>query len=128
MEQNQENELLHTYEKLESPPDDDVCQICWNEKIKDEPLLACKRCKKSYHTKCLKTMLSYNKINCPNCRFSNSDIDFDFTNLVIFTPEFIEMQHIVYRTYYIARCFKISAIFFLGSVFLFGIFTIPFIK
>lgn len=129
METTDQEKIMKIFEQLENPPDDEICQICWNEKKEEDTILACKRCKKEYHSDCIQKMILYKKYSCPNCRNRIEDNldDFDFTNIVLLTPEFIEMQHMIFRTLYIARICKIGGITFFFALIFCGFFYIPYL-
>ena len=130
METPNEEKIMKIFEKIENVPDEEICQICWCKKNEENTVLACKRCKKEYHSDCIEKMIAHNRQSCPNCRnrIDDSLEEFDFTNIVLFTPEFIEMQHIVYRAFYIARISKFVGITFLTALVFCGFFYIPYIN
>lgn len=118
---------MEIYEKkFFDPEDDEICQICWTDKLIEDELVFCKRCKKSFHYECIKKMREHKKYNCPNCRFDGNDMcDFDFSNLVIFTNDNPELQHVIYQFYYIGSLCKISVICFFGTIITIGVIAVP---
>ena len=100
--------------------------FCWTDKLIEDELVFCKRCKKSFHYECIKKMREHKQYNCPNCRFDGNDMcDFDFSNLVIFTNDNPELQHVIYQFYYIGSLCKISVICFFGTIITIGVIAVP---
>lgn len=64
-----------------------TCSICLDDGKQSIIIYECNQCKKQFHKKCIEKWLKY-KNECPNCRYSNFDIDDELIRAVLYYNEF----------------------------------------
>lgn len=82
------------FNHVESKDYDDDCLICLNKINNKETVMECIKCKKQFHTSCLKKWISHKEI-CPNCRnmvVDDYELNIELVNSVIIYNDIHEMN------------------------------------